>query len=122
MTETNKTMRNLNNKDLLTLMRIVKKGNVKKKLAEMNIPRNEKGEIELSEEQFGVMMILEIVEAIPDAEKDIFKFLADVAGVSTKEMEEDEFDLLLSVVEHLKNQDKMISFFKLALNSLTTQS
>lgn len=111
-------MRNLNNKDLFKLMRIMRKADIKNKLVGMELPKDENGNLKLSEEQFGTMMIFEVIESAPDAEKDIFEFLADVGGVDVKEIENDEFDLLPKIIEHLKNQKKLISFLEQAFKSM----
>lgn len=101
----------------MKVIRIVKQSNIKQKLLDLDLPRDEDGNITLSEIEYGVMMIFEIIESAPDAEKEIFSFLADVAGVTTEEMMNDEFDLLLDVINHLKEQEKLITFLKLAFES-----
>lgn len=106
-------MRNLNNADLIKILRIVRKTNIKERIRDANF--NKEG---MSEEQFGISMILEIIESVPDAEKEIFSFLADVAGVTTEEMMNDEFELLLDVVEHLNKQEKFTRFLEQALGSM----
>lgn len=110
-------MRNLNNKDLFKIMRIVRKAGIKEKIVGMKLPRNDKGEVTLSENEWGIMLILEVVDGAPDAENDIFEFLADIGGVEQKELEDDEFELLPDIVKHLTNQKKFTSFLEQAFNS-----
>lgn len=105
-------MRNLNNSDLFKVMRIMRKANIKSELAEMQLPDS------VNEEQYGAMMILQVIESAPQAEQEIFQFLADIANVEVKEIEEDEFDLLPKIIEHLQKQDKLIAFLKQAFKSL----
>lgn len=112
-------MRNLNNKDLFQIMRIVKKANIKQKLFDLKLPRDENGNVTLSGDEYGMMIVFEIIESAPDAEKDIFKFLADIGGVDQKELENDEFDLLPKIIEHLQGQEKLISFLKQAFKSVS---
>ena len=111
-------MRNLNNSDLFKVMRILRKTNIKQHLLKLDLPRDENGNLNLSENEYGAMLIFQVIEVIPDAEQEIFSFLADVAGVTTEEMMNDEFDLLLRVIEHLKGQDKLVRFLKLAFDSV----
>lgn len=110
-------MRNLNNKDLFQIMRIVRKAGIKDKIVGMQLPRDKDGNVAITDDQYGVMLLLEVVDGAPDAEDDIFKFLADVGGVKKKELEEDEFDLLPDIVNHLMNQEKFTTFLKQAFNS-----
>lgn len=108
-------MRNLNNKDLFKIMRIVRKANVKEDLIKMKLPEN------LDEQEFGMMLIFQIIESAPQAEKDIFEFLADIAGVKVEEMENDEFDLLPRIIEHLQGQKKLVDFLSRAFKSTNSQ-
>ena len=110
-------MRNLNNKDLFQIMRIVRKAGIKEKIVGMKLPRDKDGNVAISDDQYGVMMLLEVIDGAPDAEKEIFDFLADVGGVERKELEEDEFELLPDIVNHLMNQEKFTAFLKQAFNS-----
>jgi len=93
-------------------MRIMRKANIKDELIGMELPDN------LEDEQFGVMMILQVIESAPQAEKEIFEFLADIAGVEVEKMENDEFDLLPKVIEHLRNQKNLVDFLKQAFGSM----
>lgn len=105
-------MRNLNNKDLFKVMRIMRKANIKEEFINMELPDD------LNEDQFGTMMIFQVIESAPQAEKEIFEFLADVGGVSVKEIENDEFELLPKIIDHLQTQDKLITFLKQAFKSM----
>lgn len=111
-------MRYLNNKDLFKVMRIVRKAKIKEKLLKMDLPRDEEGNLTISENEYGIMMILEVIEGVPDVEKDLFELLASVAGVEVKDIEEDEFELLPKIIEHLKGQEKLANFLQQAFKSV----
>jgi hypothetical protein len=104
-------MRNLNNKDLFKVMRIVRKAEIKKRITELKPPEN------ITDQQYGAMLVFEVIEGAPEAEKDIFGFLADIGGVKPKELEDDEFELLPKIIEHLQGQEKLINFLKQAFKS-----
>lgn len=106
-------MRNLNNKDLFKVMRILRKANIKEELLKMKIPEN------LSDQETGVMFALQFMESAPNAEKEIFEFLADVGEVEVKALEEDEFELLPGIIEHLTKQEKLVNFLSQAFQSMT---
>lgn len=110
-------MRNVNNTDLFKVMRIVRKTGFKKRILELDVPKDEEGNVLLSDNDYFIVLLMEFIEGAPDAEDDIFKFLADIAGVSVKKMKEDEFDLLLEVFEHLKGQEKLVTFLEQAFKS-----
>src|SRR5699024_8355346 len=82
-------MRNVNNTDLFKVMRIVRKTGFKKRILELDVPKDEKGNVLLSDNDYFIVLLMEFIEGAPDAEDDIFKFLADIAGVSVKKMKED---------------------------------
>ncbi len=105
-------MRNLNNKDLFKVMRILRKANIKEELLKMKMPEN------LSEQESGMMLMLQFIESAPNAEEEIFKFLADIAEVEVSELENDEFDLLPGIIEHLQKQDKLVNFLSQAFKSV----
>ncbi|MGJ9384253.1 hypothetical protein [Salipaludibacillus sp. CF4.18] len=110
-------MRNLKNTDLFKVTRIVRKTGFKKRMLEMDVPKDEKGNLLVTDNEYWIMLIMEVVEGIPDAEKELFKFLADVAGVKQEELENDEFEILAELIEHFKGQEKFTNFLKLAFNS-----
>lgn len=110
-------MRYLNNKDLFKIMRIVRKANIKQKLLDMDLPRDENGKLAISEDEYGIMMMLEVFEGIPEVEKEVFELLASVAEVEVKEIEQDEFELLPQIIEHLKGQEKLVNFLEQAFKS-----
>ena len=110
-------MRNLNNSDLFRVMKIIRKTGFKNKIKNLDLPKDEKGNVLLSDMEYYIVLLMEIIEGAPEAEEEIFKFLADIAGVSAKEMKEDEFDLLLQVIEHLKGQEKLVAFLEQAFKS-----
>ena len=101
-------MRNLVAKDLFTISKIIRKAGIKEKIRQIGFTD------ETSENEMIVSLIFEAVTSIPEAEKEIFEFLADIAGVSVKELQNDEFDLLLKIINHLKGQEKFIDFLKQA--------
>jgi len=99
-------MRNLNTKDLFTIAKIIGQSGIKEKIKEIGFTS------ETSEAEMIVSLIFEGITSAPEAEKEIFTFLADVAGVSVKELQNDEFDLLLKIIDHLKAQEKLVTFLK----------
>lgn len=112
-------MRNLTNPDLFKIMRIIRKTNFKKRILELDVPKDEEtGKILLSDQEYWILLLMELIEGAPDAEKEVFKFLADVAEVSQKEIENDEFEILVDVIEHLKNQEKFRTFLEKAFDSV----
>lgn len=90
----------------------MRKANIKDELVKMELPDN------IDDEQFGAMMILQVIESAPQAEKEIFEFLADIAGVDVETIENDEFVLLPKIIKHLQGQDNLISFLKQAFKSM----
>lgn len=99
-------MRNLITKDLFTLAKIVGKTGIKEKIKDIGFTS------ETSENEMIVSLIFEAITSAPDAEKEIFTFLADVADVTVEQLQNDEFDLLLEIIEHLKAQEKLVTFLK----------
>lgn len=110
-------MRNLNNSDLFKVMKIIRKTGFKDKIKNLDLPKDDKGNVLLSDIEYYVVLLMEIIEGAPDAEKEVFDFLGSIAGVSGKDMQEDEFELLLEVINHLKGQDKLIAFLEQAFKS-----
>lgn len=106
-------MRNLNNKDLFAIMRIMRKANIKEELLKMKLPEN------IDEKEYGVMLILQILEIAPSVEADIFEFLASVGGVKVEVLENDEFELLPEIIQHLQGQKKLIDFLSQGFKSAT---
>lgn len=106
-------MRNLNNKDLFRIMRIIRKANIKDELINMDFSGS------LDDTQLGAMMILQVIESAPEAENEIFELLADIAGVSVEEIENDEFELLPKIIDHLKGQKNLVNFLQQAFKSMS---
>lgn len=104
-------MRNLKSTDLFKMMRIMRKANIKEEIVAMDMPKN------LSGNESGMMIILQLLEAAPNAEKEIFEFLADIGEVDVKELQEDEFELLPEIIQHLQKQEKFTSFLEQAFKS-----
>ena len=98
--------------DLITLLGILNKANVKQKLVNLDVPKN------VTDEQYGVLLILTVLEGIPEAKDEILKFLADIGGVTKKDLEEDEFDLLPKIIDHLKKQEKFVDFLLNSFKSM----
>src|SRR5690625_5185951 len=101
-------MRNLNTMDLFKMAKIVRNAKIKEKIKEIGFTD------ETSENEMIVSLIFEAVTSIPEAEKEILEFLADIAQVSVEELKNDEFDLLLQIIDHLKAQEKFVTFLKQA--------
>lgn len=101
-------MRNLKTKDLFTIAKIINKAKIKEKIKDIGLS-DSATDIELY-----VSLFFEAIVSVPDAEKEIYEFLADIAGVKPKEIENDEFELLPKIIEHLKGQENLVNFFKQA--------
>lgn len=101
-------MRNLNTMDLFKMAKIVRNAKIKEKIKEIGFTD------ETSENEMIVSLIFEAITSIPEAEKEILEFLADIAQVSVEELKNDEFDLLLQIIDHLKAQEKFVNFLKQA--------
>ncbi|WP_077621999.1 hypothetical protein [Sediminibacillus massiliensis] len=65
-------MRNIKSMDLITIMSILSKANVKQKLVNLEVPEG------VTEQQYGVLLVLTVLEGVPEAKGDILAFLADV--------------------------------------------
>ena len=104
-------MRNLNTKDLFKIMKIMRKAKVKENLLKMKLPDD------ITDNEYGMMLIFQIIESAPDAEKDIIEFLADIGEVDVKELENDEFDLLPKIIDHIRKQEKLVNFLSSAFKS-----
>lgn len=109
-------VRNLKNKDLFKIMRLVRKTNFQQKLTEIEVPKDEQGNI--LESEYGMLILSELVDVAPDVEKEIFEFLSDIAEVDPEQMENDEFELLPKVIKHLKEQEKFNAFLKQAFDTM----
>jgi hypothetical protein len=110
-------MRNLNNSDLFKIIRIIRKTGFKNKIKDLNLPKDDEGNILLSDMEYYVVLLMEIIEGAPDAEDEVFRFLGDIAGVSAKKMKEDEFEILFELIGHLKGQEKLVTFLEQAFKS-----
>lgn len=104
-------MRKINNTDLFTLMRIMRKTKIKANIVEMSVPKD------ISEEQYGILLLLTAIENAPDAEKEIFDFLASVGEVDVDKLKQDEFDLLPRIIKHLMDQKHIVDFLSQAYKS-----
>lgn len=93
-------------------MRIMRKANIKEEIIGMGLPKD------ITDNEFGVMMIFQVIESAPQAEKEIFEFLADIAGVEVEVIENDEFELLPQIIDHLQGQKKLVNFLKQAFKSM----
>ena len=93
-------------------MRILRKANIKQELIKMKLPED------ISDNEYGMMMLFTFLENAPQVEKDIFEFLANVGGVKVEELENDEFELLPKIIKHLQGQEKFINFLSQAFKSV----
>lgn len=90
----------------------MRKANIKEEIIGMGLPED------ITDKEFGVMMIFQVIESAPQAEKEIFEFLADIAGVEVEVIENDEFELLPQIIDHLQGQKKLVNFLKQAFKSM----
>ena len=101
-------MRNLNTKDLFTIAKIIKESDIKESIKNLGFTEQS------TNNEIMVKVIFEAITSAPQAEGEIFKFLADIAGVTVDEVKNDEFELLSEIFEHLKGQEKLGAFLKQA--------
>ncbi|OLN27524.1 hypothetical protein [Desulfosporosinus metallidurans] len=110
-------MRKLKTSDIFSLSKIAKKMDIKKEIASVakdvsNFSPEEKAKAEATM-QSNIIMIF--IENIGSAEKEVYKFLADISGSTPKEIEDMELPLFLELIKELFSGEGIGSFFSSAL-------
>lgn len=65
----------------------------------------------MTQDQMGIALIQGIMENLHEAEKEVVDLLADMKGVSKKEIENLPFDEVVELIEEFKNMPELKSFF-----------
>lgn len=105
-------MRNLKTSDIFGLSRILKKMNIKediKKLAR-NVTGTTPEEKKKAEQNMEIDLVMLFVENISSAEKEIYKFFADLTGKNAADIENMELSKFIDLVKELFNQDGFENF------------
>jgi hypothetical protein len=105
-------MRKLKTSDLFSLSRILKKMNIKediKKLAK-DITGATPEEKKKAEQGMEIDLAMLFVENIGLAEREIYKFFADLTGEAASNIENMDLDKFIDLVKELFNQDGFASF------------
>ena len=97
-------MRKLKAKDVFSMSKILKKMDLKGKLA-----RTE-GQ---TQEEFGQQFFMTILESIGDAEGEFNSFLGELVGLTEEEFANLDMEELFQIFEQFKAQDGIKSFFQL---------
>lgn len=96
--------RKLNTKDFWSLLKIIKAGG-KEAFAALN-------QAETDEQR--AMVIIDV--GIDYAEKELAAFLGDIAGLTVAQYHEGPFDLSLTILESVQENNDLAGFFKRAAN------
>ena len=109
-------MRNLKTSDLFSLSRILKKMNIKediKKFAK-DVTGKTPEEKKKAEQDMEIELAMLFVENIGAAEKEIYKFFADLTGKTAADIENMDLNDFMNLVQELFNQDGFASFLSTA--------
>ena len=109
-------MRKLKTSDLFSMSRILKKMNIKDEIKGLSkdvtgVTTEEKKKAEQSME---IDLAMLFVENIGSAEKEIYKFFADLAGKTAADIENMDLNDFINLVKELFNQDGFASFLSTA--------
>lgn len=110
-------MRKLETSDLFSLTRILKKMNIKDEIKSLvkDVTGLNDEEKKKAEQALQIELVWLFVENIGNAEKEIYKFLADLTGMKTEEIKHLEPNKFMALIEELFQQDSLGSFFSMAL-------
>ena len=110
-------MRNLKAPDLFSLSRIIKKMNVKEEIKALakDITGVTEEEKVKAEQTMQIDLLMLFIENIGSAEKEIYKLLADLNGITSKEIENMDLDKLIDIIKELFEQKSLGSLFTTAL-------
>lgn len=113
-------MRNLQTSDLFPLTRIIKKMNIKNDIKTLtkDITSLSDEEKLKAQDALNIDLVLLFIENIGNAEKEIYKFLANLSGKTEKEISEQRIAETISMIEAIFNDDQVGDFFGQALKSL----
>lgn len=109
-------MRKLKTSDLFSLSRILKKMNIKDeiKVLAKDITGATSEEKKKAEQSMEIDLAMLFVENIGSAEKEIYKFFADLTGKTAADIENMDLNDFMNLVQELFNQDGFASFLSTA--------
>ena len=114
-------MRKLKAKDLGLFSKIVGKLNLKDEVNELfvTVDGTDKTEEQIEQEQrqaneeLGVKLVVLLVEKYWMAEKEVYRLLTDLTGMTVKEVQDLPFDEFVDLFMKIKEDESFNSFFKL---------
>jgi len=109
-------MRKLKTSDLFSLSRILKKMNIKDeiKVLAKDITGATSEEKKKAEQDMEIELAMLFVENIGAAEKEIYKFFADLTGKTAADIENMDLNDFMNLVQELFNQEGFESFLSTA--------
>lgn len=107
-------MRKLKTMDLFSLMKVLKKMNMKEEIKELTLKANKKSKKE-SIENVQAELVVMFIEHIPDAQVEICEFLGDLSGKTEKEIEEQPPIDTINQIKELFGQENFGNFLSNAL-------
>lgn len=109
-------MRKLKTSDLFSISRILKKMNIKDEIKGLakDITGATPEEKEKAQQSMEIDLAMLFVENIGSAEKEIYKFFADLTGKSTTDIENMDLNNFINLVKELFNQEGFASFLSTA--------
>jgi len=111
-------MRNLKTADLFSLSKIIKKMDIKRDIKALtkDITGVTEAEKIKAEQALQIDLLMLFVDNLGSAEKEIYKFLADVENKTPKEIEDMELDKFVELIKELFAQESLTSLFTTALS------
>lgn len=110
-------MRSLKTSDLFSLTRIIKKMNIKAEVRALfkditGLPEEEKVK---AKDQLKIDAVFLFVEHIGDAEKEIYKLLADMSGKPVKEIGDQKLIETIEMIKTIFEDEEIEDFLETAL-------
>lgn len=110
-------MRKINTKDVFQLARIFKKINLKDLMVSKASAINDILEDKtMTTTQVGMNIVFTIIENCPDAENEIYKFIANISGFAVEEIENMELEMFIEIIGEIIKENDLKKVFTLALN------
>lgn len=107
-------MRELKNKDLFKLSKILKKIKIKIEVETEEMVNGKAEKVVKSQSQLGAEMILAMLENISLAEREVNDFMAGLLGITENEFAEMPISETMKHFNELKEMDGFVDFFKFA--------
>jgi hypothetical protein len=110
-------MRNLKTSDLFSLSKIIKKMNIKEDIKALvkNVTGMKPEERQIAEQTMQTDLVMLLIENIGNAEKEVYKLLADISGKTVKEIEDMNIDNFINMIKEIFSQDGIGNFLSVAL-------